>query len=90
MENTESKTITLGDWMITILLLAIPFVNLILLIIWSVSESTAPSKKNFARAYLIWLAIGIILSILFFVLFAGSIAAYTHMHPLPNATQLHR
>lgn len=48
---------TLGDWVITLILCAIPVVNIIMLIIWAASSSTDISKKHFAQAYLIILAI---------------------------------
>lgn len=63
-DNTETP-MTLGDWMLTLLLLYIPIVNIVMLIIWSVDSKTAATKKHFAWATLIFMGIGIVLSIIF-------------------------
>jgi hypothetical protein len=53
MNETTYKPITIGNWIITMIILAIPLVNIIMLIVWAASASTQPSKKSFAQAYLI-------------------------------------
>jgi hypothetical protein len=63
-DSTEVP-MTLGDWMLTLLLLYIPIVNIVMLIIWSVDSKTSATKKHFAWATLIFMAIGIVLSIIF-------------------------
>lgn len=67
--HTKDKDIaevqSLGDWMLTLLLLYIPVVNIIMLIIWSVDAKTNPNKKHFAWAQLIYMGIWIVLSIIF-------------------------
>lgn len=62
--NTEVP-MTLGDWMLTLLLLYLPIVNIVMLIIWSVDSKTSTTKKHFAWATLIFMGIGIVLSIIF-------------------------
>ena len=57
MNETEYRPLTVGDWIITMILLAIPLVNLIMLIVWAASSSTHPSKKSFAQAYLIFFGV---------------------------------
>ena len=57
MNETEYRPLTVGDWIVTMILLVIPLVNLILLIVWAVSGSTHPSKKSFAQAYLIFFGV---------------------------------
>lgn len=61
LDNNTQKPISIGDWFITILLVAIPVVNIIMLIIWSFGAIANPSKANWAKATLIWMVIGIIL-----------------------------
>lgn len=63
--ESSPKVMSLGDWMITLLLLLIPIVNIVMLIVWSVDSNTNENKKHFAWAYLIYMAIGIVLSIIF-------------------------
>ena len=67
MENavTPVSRISVGDWMITLLILAIPIVNLIMLFVWAFGGGTDYNKASFAKAALIWMAISIVLSILF-------------------------
>ena len=54
---------TLGNWIVTMLLMAIPIVNIVLIFIWAFGSNVNPSKKTYFQATLIFLAIGIILGI---------------------------
>lgn len=54
---------TTGEWVLNLFLVAIPILGLILLFVWAFGSGTAPSKKNWARANLVWILIAIILSI---------------------------
>ncbi|UJF36234.1 hypothetical protein L0M14_02730 [Paenibacillus hexagrammi] len=58
--------------MITILLLAIPLVNIVMLFVWAFGGGANPSKANYAKASLIWAAIGIVLYIIFGVIIFGA------------------
>ncbi|RTE11149.1 hypothetical protein EJQ19_03620 [Paenibacillus whitsoniae] len=77
MEEQQAPVISVKSWMLTIFLLAIPIVNIVLLFVWAFSKSENPTKSNYAKASLIWAAIGIVLYILFFVAFFGAIASNT-------------
>lgn len=57
MNGQENKPISIGDWILTFILLAIPLVDVIMLVVWAVSTSAHPSKKTFAQANLILIAI---------------------------------
>jgi uncharacterized protein YqhQ len=88
--NNEEKSpkanntiVTLGDWIVIIILTAIPFVNIIMLLVWSFSSSTPTSKKNYARAQLILIAIVFILMLIF----GSSITSYINGTPA-NSTAL--
>lgn len=61
------EEMTLGNWMVTLLLAAIPCVNLIMLFVWGFGSNTPRSKANWARATLIFTAIGIVLLIIYMV-----------------------
>ena len=56
------KTVSLGDWVLTILVSMIPIVGLIMLFVWGFG-SASRSKKNWARAMLIWEAVFVVLAI---------------------------
>lgn len=64
-QNNGYPEMTVGNWVVTLLLLAIPIVNLIMLFIWAFGERSA--KTTFAKAYLIWTAIGLVLSVIYVV-----------------------
>ncbi|PYI54993.1 hypothetical protein [Paenibacillus flagellatus] len=68
-----APVLTMKDWMITILLLAIPVVNIVMLFVWAFGGGTNPNKANYAKAALIWALIGIVLYILIMVVFIGGI-----------------
>jgi hypothetical protein len=59
MDSTEYKPISVRDWIITLIILAVPFVNVIMLIVWAVNESTHPSKRSYAKATLILCGIAV-------------------------------
>ncbi|WP_315971382.1 hypothetical protein [Paenibacillus sp. N3.4] len=71
----SSPVVSLQDWLITILLLAIPLVNIILLFIWAFGNDTNPSKANYAKASLIWIGIVLVCYVLFFVIFLGAMVS---------------
>ncbi len=72
----EQEVISIGDWMITILIAAIPIVGFIMLFVWSFGGGAQPSKANWAKATLLWLAImavfyGIIVAIFGALIFSN-------------------
>lgn len=69
--EANNKVVSVGDWMITILIMVIPIVNFVMLFVWALSSSTPKSKSNWAKATLIWMAIGAALAIVFW----GSLAS---------------
>jgi len=72
----SDSTLTMGQWVLNLFLTYIPVVNIIMLLIWAFGSTTAPAKKNWARANLIWVVIGIVLSTIFYVtVFAAILAA---------------
>jgi len=42
-----------------------------MLLLWSFGGGVNPSKANFAKASLIWMAIGIVLGIIFYAMFGA-------------------
>ncbi|NMA74202.1 MAG: hypothetical protein GX963_08620 [Bacteroidales bacterium] len=65
IQNQNRSIVTLGDWIITLLIMIIPFVNFIMLFVWAFSSSTPQSKANWAKASLIFMLIGFLLLLLF-------------------------
>lgn len=72
ISKDEGEVVKLGDWMITLLITGIPVLGLIMLFVWAFSKGKNPSKRNWARANLIWIAISTVLVIILF----GSILTF--------------
>ena len=56
--------------MLVVLLTLIPLVNIIYLLVLALGANTSVAKRNFARASLIWMAVGLVLSIVLGILLA--------------------
>ena len=54
----------MGQFFLMDLVSMIPLLNIVLLLVWSFADNTNPNRRNLARARLIWVAIGIVCSIL--------------------------
>ncbi len=52
---------SVGEWMVTLLILIIPIVNIIMLFVWGFGGGVNKTKANYCKASLIWVAIGLIL-----------------------------
>ena len=63
------------QWLLCIVLAMIPIVNIVMLCIWGFGSETNANKRNWARAMLISMAIGIVLAIISFVINAVIFAA---------------
>lgn len=66
MGNDTEQPMSYGEWMLTLLLLAIPCVNIIMLFVWAFGKDSK-TKSNFAKASLTWTAIMIVLYIILLV-----------------------
>ena len=64
-ELPQYNPISVGEWVITTIILAIPIIGFIMLFVWGFGSNTQPSKANWAKATLIMIGISIVLSFLF-------------------------
>jgi hypothetical protein len=62
--NNLSPTISVGNWLIIILVSAIPLLGFVMLLVWAFSSNTPPSKANYAKAALILFVIFIFFGLL--------------------------
>ncbi len=74
-ENQNQKPMSVKEWLITFLILAIPIVGLVMLFIYAFGDNQNVNKQNWAKAQLIWLAIVLALMFLFFIIFGSIFAA---------------
>ena len=73
MSNSEYKPVSVANWIFTFIILAIPLVNLIMLIIWAVGGTSYPSKKTFAQANFVILGIAFCISVVIAILWPALI-----------------
>ncbi|MCR4960936.1 MAG: hypothetical protein K6A74_05735 [Lachnospiraceae bacterium] len=65
----------MGTWLGILFLLCIPCVNIIMLFVWAFADGKE-SRKNFGKAYLIFLAIMIVLEIVLALVFGAALMAW--------------
>lgn len=56
--------LSVGDWLITLIVLAIPVLNVILYVYWAFFSNGNKSRINFCRASLILMLVGLVLVLL--------------------------
>lgn len=84
LAERESSPVSLGDWIITLIVLAIPIVGIVMLFVWGFSSGTHPSKQNYCRAVLIF---ALAMFVLFFLIAVmGGFAALFGARSLGGAT----
>ena len=71
----EESADSVGSWMLTMFLAAIPLFGLIYMLILAFSSGHSASKRNWAIATLIWAAIATVLSILLYVVLGATLLA---------------
>lgn len=57
------EPVTFADWMISMLIMCIPCVNIIMMFVWAFGSNTKKSKSNYFKASLVWMLIGVVLMI---------------------------
>ena len=65
-ESPQYTPMSISDWIITSIILAIPIVGFVMLFVWGFGSNTQPSKANWAKASLIMIGISIVIALLFF------------------------
>ena len=54
---------SVGSWMLTLFVCGIPVIGVIYLLVLAFGSGAAPSKRNFARAALIWTLIALVVTV---------------------------
>ncbi len=71
-----SAPLSVGGFLGTMIVMAIPIVNIIMLFVWGFGANANLNRKNLCRAMLILAAIGVVLSILFSIAFGSIFSAF--------------
>jgi hypothetical protein len=58
-EEFKKPPVSLGDWVVSVLVTKIPLIGLIMLIVWALDKNIDPNKSNWAKAELIVSLIGL-------------------------------
>lgn len=72
--DEQAPVISVKDWLITLVIAAIPIVGLIFLFLWGFGSDTNPNKANWAKGALLFYAIFIALYVIIFVFIFGGLA----------------
>ena len=67
-EYSEYTDDSVGSWMLTLFVCGIPVIGIIYLLVLAFGSGAAPSKRNFARAALIWTLIALVVTFVFRIL----------------------
>ena len=72
MQQDPNKAVmTMGEWFLTYIILMIPLVNIVMLFVWAFGNGNE-NRKNYCRVQLIFILIGIVLSVVFGSLIFGA------------------
>jgi len=66
------QPMSVGDWIITFIVMAVPLVNIVMLFVWAFSSNTNINRVNWAKASLIMLAAVFVFYILVIVVLFGT------------------
>jgi succinate dehydrogenase/fumarate reductase cytochrome b subunit len=67
----SNKPMNVGDWVITILLTALPIIGIILLFVWAFGDNQKIDRANYSKASLIWIAVWLVFGFIFLIFFGG-------------------
>ena len=76
-EDEPEQPVKTLEWLWSLILTAIPIVNLVVLLIWSFGGGTSITKRNWARAKLILVAVGTAIGVILCIALFGMIAYFT-------------
>lgn len=73
--NTElEEPMSMGEWMVTLLIMMIPCANIIMMFVWAFSSKEKKSKSNYFKASLIFTAIQFVLIIILMIAYGALLA----------------
>ena len=74
IQNTNQQPMSVKDWLITLLIMAIPLVGFIMLFVYAFGNNENVNKQNWAKAQLIFIAVIVGLAIIFLSIFGAIFA----------------
>lgn len=80
-EISTEKPVAVLDWVATIIVLGIPFLNMILYLYWAFGDTAAPSKRNYCRACILLFVTGLVVSAVVWGMAAAVIGIHNNAKP---------
>ena len=73
-DNLE-EPMSMGEWMISLLVMMIPCVNIVMMFVWAFSSTEKKSKSNYFKASLIFTGIMMVFMFIMTIIMGAAIAA---------------
>ena len=61
IKNQQAEVVSVQEWVIALVVMFIPIVNVVIMIVWAYNRNTNPSKANFFKAQLLVTAVLVVL-----------------------------
>jgi len=74
-QQPAAQQMTLGNWILTMIVLSIPVVGFIMLFVWGFGGQEQPSRRTYCQATLLWILIVVVISIIIFLITGISLGA---------------
>jgi hypothetical protein len=72
--GVDTRPLTVSEWFVTILILALPLVNIVMYLYWAFAEGVNVNKRNFCRASILWAIVGLVFGAILLA-YLGSVGA---------------
>lgn len=72
MNGDVEEPVSVGEWIVSLLIMMIPCVNLVMMFVWAFGSGAKKSKSNYFKASLIFALAVIVIYIIIFVVFGAS------------------
>ena len=70
IKNQQAEVVSVQEWVIALVVMFIPIVNVVMMLVWAFGSNTNPSKANFFKAQLLVTAV---LGVLWLFLMGGRV-----------------
>ena len=62
VDDRKAEVLSVWDYLLMLILMAIPVVNIIICILWIIGKNGSPNRRNFAKAWMILAVVGTLMS----------------------------
>ena len=61
IKNQQAEVVSVQEWVIALVVMFIPIVNVVMMLVWAFGSNTNPRKANFFKAQLLVTAVLVVL-----------------------------